>query len=179
MYETNLKLLIFLISLILINFPVYSEQNWKIVDKINKADETKTFFLISNKVLSFPEIEGPLKKTYSSIMFKCDAMKNISSFFGFTNKPNIKNSETEGMFNVVSTVIKFDDVVYDLKLYNPRTWRSNFFLTKSNSLFVKKIINTKNVSLEINWVNQGTKYFKYDTSGFLDIYKDFKNICGI
>ena len=41
------------------------------------------------------------------------------------------------------------------------------------------IINTKHISLEMNWINQGTKYFKYDTSGFLDIYNDFKRICGI
>ena len=174
-----MKLLIFFISIIFVNFPVYSDQNWKIIEKINKSGETKTFFLISNKVLSYPEIEGPLKNTYSSIMFKCDANKNLSSFFGFTNKPNIKNSETEGMFNVVSTVIKFDDTAYDIKLYNPRIWRSNFYLTKNNSLFVKKIINTEHISLEIDWINQGTKYFKYDTSGFLAIYNDFKNICGL
>ena len=174
-----MKLLIFLISIIFVNFPVYSDQNWKIIEKINKSGETKTFFLISNKVLSYPEIEGPLKNTYSSIMFKCDANKNLSSFFGFTNKPNIKNSETEGMFNVVSTVIKFDDTAYDIKLYNPRIWRSNFYLTKNNSLFVKKIINTEYISLEIDWINQGTKYFKYDTLGFLTIYNDFKNICGL
>ena len=174
-----MKLLIFFISIIFVNFPVYSDQNWKIIEKINKSGETKTFFLISNKVLSYPEIEGPLKNTYSSIMFKCDANKNLSSFFGFTNKPNIKNSETEGMFNVVSTVIKFDDTAYDIKLYNPRIWRSNFYLTKNNSLFVKKIINTEHISLEIDWINQGIKYFKYDTSGFLAIYNDFKNICGL
>ena len=174
-----MKLLIFFISIIFVNFPVYSDQNWKIIEKINKSGETKTFFLISNKVLSYPEIEGPLKNTYSSIMFKCDANKNLSSFFGFTNKPNIKNSETEGMFNVVSTVIKFDDTAYDIKLYNPRIWRSNFYLTKNNSLFVKKIINTEHISLEIDWINQGIKYFKYDTSGFLAVYNDFKNICGL
>ena len=174
-----MKILFFLISTLFISFPVYSNHNWKIVEKINNSDETKTFFLISNKVLSFPDIEGPLKNTYSSIMFKCDAKKNLSSFFGFTNKPNIKNSETEGMFDVVSTIIKFDDVAYNIKLYNPRLWRSNFYLTKSNSLFVKKIINTENVSLKVNWVNQGPKYFKYDTSGFLEMYNDLKNICGI
>ena len=174
-----MKLLIFLISIIFVNFPVYSDQNWKIIEKINKSGETKTFFLISNKVLSYPEIEGPLKNTYSSIMFKCDANKNLSSFFGFTNKPNIKNSETEGMFNVVSTVIKFDDTAYDIKLYNPRIWRSNFYLTKNNSLFVKKIINTEHISLEIDWINQGIKNFKYDTSGFLAVYNDFINICGL
>jgi hypothetical protein len=83
------------------------------------------------------------------------------------------------MFNVLSTIIKFDDTEYDIKLYNPRKWRSNFYLTKNNNLFVKRIINTKHISLEMNWINQGTKYFKYDTSGFLDIYNDFKNICGI
>lgn len=174
-----MKILFFLISTLFIIFPVYSDQNWKIVEKINKSDETKTFFLISNKVPSFPDIEGPLRNTYSSIMFKCDAKKNISSFFGFTKKPNIKISETEGMFNVLSTIIKFDDTEYDIKLYNPRKWRSNFYLTKNNNLFVKKIINTKHISLEMNWINQGTKYFKYDTSGFLDIYNDFKRICGI
>ena len=174
-----MKLLIFLISIIFVNFPVYSDQNWKIIEKINKSGETKTFFLISNKVSSYPEIEGPLKSTYSSIMFKCDANKNLSSFFGFTNKPNIKYSETEGMFNVVSTVIKFDDTAYDIKLYNPRIWRSNFYLTKNNSLFVKKIINTEHISLEIDWINQGIKNFKYDTSGFLAVYNDFINICGL
>jgi hypothetical protein len=112
-------------------------------------------------------------------MFKCDANKKLSSFFGFTNKPNIKNNKTEGMFNVVSTTIKYDDKKHDIDLYNPRRWRSNFYLTNNNNLFVKKLINTKNVSLEINWVNQGLKYFTHNTSGFLENYNNLKKACGL
>lgn len=169
----------FFILIFFISFSAYSNQNWKIVETINEGNQNKTFFLISNKVLSIPGIDGPFKNTYSAIMFKCDANKKLSSFFGFTNKPNIKNNKTEGMFNVVSTTIKYDDKKHDINLYNPRRWRSNFYLTNNNNLFVKKLINTKNVSLEINWVNQGLKYFTHNTSGFLENYNNLKKACGL
>ena len=174
-----MKSFFFFILIFFISFSAYSKQYWKIVEKINETNQNKTFFLVSNKVLSIPAIDGPFKNTYSAIMFKCDANKKLSSFFGFTNRPNIINNKTEGMFNVVSTIIKYDNKKHFIDLYNPKTWRSNFYLTNNNNMFVKKLINTKNVSLEINWVNQGPKYFIHNTSGFLENYNNLKKVCGL
>ena len=60
----------FFILIFFISFSAYSNQNWKIVETINEGNQNKTFFLISNKVLSIPGIDGPFKNTYSAIMFK-------------------------------------------------------------------------------------------------------------
>ena len=110
-------------------------------------------------------------------MFKCDDKQNLSSFFGFNNKPSIKFSGTEGIFNVIKVKIKYDKIEESIELYNPRTWKSNFFLMKDNIFFVQKLEQTNQFTLELNLINQGKKLFRFDTTGFLLNYNNLKKIC--
>jgi hypothetical protein len=175
--RAKMKLMLMALSFFFFSFSANSEQNWKIIENINETNQNKTYFLVSKQVLSNPPLNSPFENTYSSIMFKCDDKQNLSSFFGFNNKPSIKFSRTEGIFNVIKVKIKYDKIEESIELYNPRTWKSNFFLMKDNIFFVQKLEQTNQFTLELNLINQGKKLFRFDTTGFLLNYNNLKKIC--
>ncbi len=84
-------------------------------------------------------------------------------YVGFTNSPNLNDTEIEDGYNLIRTRIKFDDKIENVTL--TQNWGSKFLHFRKDSEIILNIAKSNSLLLELNWHGQGKTYFKFSLNG--------------
>ena len=96
-------------------------------------------------------------------------------YVGFTNAPNLNDTEIEQGYNLITTRIKWDDKVENISL--TQDWGSKFLHFRDDSNIIQKITKSNSVLLELNWHGQGKTYFKFSLSKSSAALDKIRNEC--
>ena len=151
-----------------------SEPAWNhFTSKDEMTGETQGF-ASSPRATSTSPMEFPYNGTQAWLGIGCDG-KSEWAYVGFTNAPNLNNTDTESGYNVVRTRVRWDEAVQNTKF--TQKWGAAFLHFESDSSAIAKIAGAKKVLLELDWHGQRPVYFEFTLKGSSDAIKKMRAIC--
>ena len=122
----------------------------------------RSAYTISILVKSKKPMSLPYAGVKAWIGVGCD--KNSEwAYIGFTESPNLVDTEIEDGYNVIETRFKWDKTVRTVKFVQEWGSKSMHFVNDKEA--ISKIISSKNATIELNWYGQGSVYFEFPLKG--------------
>ena len=103
----------------------------------------------------------PYGDTQAWLGVGCDG-ENEWAFFGFSNAPNLTDTEIEGGLNVIRTRVRWDDQVETTEF--TQKWGASFIHFRKGRAAIAKIAASSTVLLELSWYG-GRTYFSFSLNG--------------
>lgn len=128
----------------------------------------------SPETQSSKKMDFPYHDVSSWIGIGCDA-KSKWVYFGFNTTPNLSNDETKNGYNLISTRIKWNDKVENVKL--TQVWGEKFIHFENDKNAIEKIYTSNSVLLELQWHGQASTYFQYSLNGSSKAIDDIMEKC--
>lgn len=136
--------------------------SWSYTERKDVKTGKTSAFAISKHVTSTEPMQLPYKDTRSWIGYGCSELKEWV-YFGFTKQPNLQPAQRENGYNVIEPRLTFGDSLSSATL--TQDWGSKMLEVVWDDKVIEKLVSNKEALLELNWLGQGTKYFRYDLSG--------------
>ena len=134
----------------------------------------KQEFATSDKVASTKPMEFPYSGTKAWMGIGCDG-SNEWAYIGFSGSPNLNNTDTESGYDIVTTRVRWDDVVQQTKF--TQKWGDSFLHFRSTPAAIAKIAGAKTMLLELDWHGQRPVYFEFSLDGSSDAIKKMRASC--
>ena len=154
------KLIALIAILVSLSMPVLAQ--W---DVSSSTDEMtgKTFPYCFSPVTSpTKSMDFPYSDTQAWLAIGCDGDSEWV-YIGFTNEPNLLNTDTEDGYNVISTRIKWNDNVVNQKFI--QIWGAKFLFFSDDKAVIQNIMESNSLLVELNWHGNGITYFKFNLAG--------------
>ena len=116
----------------------------------------------------------PYGDTKGWIGIGCDG-ENEWVYAGFTNEPNLLDTEIGDGYNSIRTRIKFDDEIETVNLV--QTWSSKFLHFSNDKEIIEKIMKANTILLELNWYGEGSTYFRFNGGGSTSAINQIRESC--
>ena len=162
--NTNLKInvmkLIFSSILIVLSLPLLSQ--W---DNSNSTDEMTgevSAHCSSPLFSSTKSMDSPYSDTKAWLGIGCDGVSEWV-YVGFTNAPNLLDTDTQDGHNVFTTRIKWDDELTSERF--TQNWGAKFIHFKKDESAIQNIINSNTLLVELNWHGSGKTHFRFNLAG--------------
>jgi RNA polymerase subunit RPABC4/transcription elongation factor Spt4 len=104
----------------------------------------------------------------------CDG-KSEWVYIGFNSAPNLANDETEDGYSLISTRIKWDDSLENVKL--TQDWGAKFIHFREDSSALSKIAVSSKALLELQWHGEQPTYFEFSLNGSSKAIAEMRNKC--
>lgn len=148
------------IILFFIGLPIFAQ--WDNSSSIDEMTGEVSAYCSSQFVSSTKKMNFPYTDTKAFLGIGNDG-KSEWVYIGFTNQPNLLNTETKDGYNVFNTRIKWDDELTSSKFI--QTWGANSIQFWNSEEVVENIRNSNTVLLELEWHGSGKVYFRFNLSG--------------
>ena len=158
--KINVMKLIFSSILIVLSLPLLSQ--W---DNSNSTDEmTGEVSAYCSSPLTSPtkSMDFPYSDTKAWLGIGCDGVSEWV-YVGFTNSPNLLDTDTEDGYNVFTTRIKWDDELTSERFI--QNWGAKFIHFTDIEGAIENIIQSNTLLVELNWHGSGKTYFRFNLSG--------------
>ena len=116
----------------------------------------------------------PYGDTRGWIGIGCDG-ENEWVYAGFTNEPNLLDTDIGDGYNSIRTRIKFDDEIETVNLV--QTWSSKFLHFGNDKEIIEKIMKANTILLELNWYGEGSTYFRFSGGGSTSAINQIRESC--
>jgi len=104
----------------------------------------------------------PYTGTRAWLGFGCNGQDEWA-YVGFSNQPNLINTETRDGYHAFSTRVKFDDQVYTMDF--TQKWGDSFLEFDDDEATIARILTTGSALLELDWYSSGVVYFRFSLRG--------------
>lgn len=143
---------------------------------VSKDEMTGKFSAYASSPMISPtqRMEFPYSDVRSWMGVGCDN-ESEWAYFGFTTSPNLTKDETKDGYNLISTRIKWDNQVEEVKL--TQEWGSKFIHFSRNASALSKISQSGTVLLELHWHGQQSTYFEYSLQGSSKAISQIREQC--
>ena len=149
---------------------------WDVNIKKDKMSGEISTYASSSTVTSDEKMRFPYSNTKSWIGVGCKDGKEWA-YFGFTESPNLLNTETQSGYSILYAKIKIGKTVDKIKLL--QEWGDRFLsITNNAESFIEKLKQGKSILLELNWHGNGKTYFTYSLQGSTKALTKLQNECG-
>jgi len=168
------KVLVKNVIIILIVSSSYCLGQWNVSISKDEMTGESTSYVSSPSIGSNKPMGFPYSDTKAWMGVGCDG-KDYWVYFGFTNAPNLADTEIETGYNIIRTRIKWDENLESVKL--TQKWQSKFLHFDDDKIILQKIINSKYVLLELDWYGEGKVYFKFPLEGANKALDEMRSNC--
>ena len=162
--NTNLKInvmkLIFSSFLIVLSLPLLSQ--WNNSNSIDEMTGEVSAYCSSPLFSSTKNMVSPYSDTKAWLGIGCDGVSEWV-YVGFTNAPNLLDTDTQDGQNVFTTRIKWDDELTSERFI--QTWGAKSIQFTDTESAIENIINSNTLLVELNWYENGKTYFRFNLSG--------------
>lgn len=141
--------------------PVMKPQ-WRTSASVDKMMGRRQVFASSPTVSATEKMEFPYHDVSAWLGVGCDG-KSEWAYIGFTEAPNLTNTETESGYNRINTRIKWDGAVESVELL--QEWGASFLHFQTDHQIIKKMSTASSVLLELYWYGQNHPYFNFSLDG--------------
>lgn len=148
--------------------------DWSTTSSKDEMTGKVSVFAASKTAYPIPTMKFPYSDVKSWIGVGCDG-ENEWVYFGFSNDPNLTNTSTEDGYSLISTRLKWDDKVENVKL--TQDWGSRFIHFREDKKALLNLKNAQNVKLELQWHSQDRVYFNYSLRGSSKAIQEIQQKC--
>lgn len=131
-------------------------------------------FATSPRAASTRPMEFPYAGTQAWLGIGCNGSSEWA-YIGFTEAPNLNNTDTESGYNVVRTRVKWDESLENTKF--TQKWGASFLHFESDSSAITRVAGANKVLLELDWHGQRKVYFEFTLNGSSDAIKQMRASC--
>ena len=158
--NTYYKIIITIIFIVLQSTSLFAE--WNVVEKKDEMTGDKSAYAYSSNVKSTKEMDFPYGDVESWLGVGCDK-DSFWAYIGFTEAPNLQDTETEDGYNKIETRVKFGDEIMNIILV--QNWNAKSLHFINGTEIISKINKHHSMLLELNWYGEGDVYFSYSLRG--------------
>ena len=166
------KIILFITSLLVGN--CYANAQWDVSKSTDEMTGKISAYCSSQSVYSTKQMDFPYSNTQAWVGIGYDG-KNEWIYIGFTNQPNLNNTDTEDGYNGISTRVKWDDNI--TTEYLTQTWGAKFIHFTNDKAVLQNIMKSHTLLLELDWHGNGKTYFKFDLRGSSEAIVKMRSIC--
>jgi hypothetical protein len=124
---------------------------WRSFESGDEMSGKKSAYAASPRSSSKRAMDFPYHGTEAWIGFGCDN-KNEWVYVGFSEAPNLNDTETQDGYNVVKTRVRWDDTVISETF--TQKWGGAFFSFRNDDQAIQRIVSGNNVLVELDWHGQ-------------------------
>lgn len=136
--------------------------SWRNTTSRDEMTGEQSVYAVSPRVTSNTAMEFPYQNTQAWLAVGCDSDSEWA-YFGFTNAPNLNNTDTEDGYNIVRTRVRWDNAV-ETTTFTQR-WGDSFLHFRKGDSAIANIAAANSVMLELNWHGQRPVYFEVTLNG--------------
>lgn len=161
-------------ALVMLATPAYAVGNWSTSVSKDEMTGKKSAYATSSTVTSTTPMDFPYKGTTAHLGIGCDEGSEWV-YVGFSQSPNLQNTETKDGYNLIKTRVKWDDKVEETRL--SQDWGAKFIHFRKSKKIISKIDNSNELLFELNWHGEGKVYFKWPLKGSSEALKKIRAAC--
>ncbi len=98
------------------------------------------------------------------------------AYIGFSESPNLLNSEPEDGYSRILTRIKWDDKIESVAL--TQEWGSKFLSFEYDADAIARIASASSVLVELDWYGSERVYFRFSLGGSTAAISKIRDACG-
>jgi hypothetical protein len=135
---------------------------WTTFVQKDEMTNERMFFATSARSSPSRTLDFPYGDTKAWLGFGCKG-NDEWVFVGFSNQPNLVNTETGDGYNYFETRVKWGDQLETMRF--SQKWGASFIGFSDNAAAVAKITQASSVLLELDWYSNGQVYFRFSLRG--------------
>lgn len=147
---------------------------WETFTSVDKMTGKRQVFATSPKVPPTEPMGFPYRAVTAWLGVGCDG-KSEWAYIGFSEAPNLTDTETENGYNRINTRIKWNESIQNVTLI--QEWGSAFLHFQDDRQGIGKIITTKSALLELKWYGQDRPYFSFPLDGAAAAVAEIRKQC--
>ncbi|EQC47606.1 hypothetical protein [Bacteriovorax sp. Seq25_V] len=150
--------------------------SWEMSTSKDDMTGEKSYYASSPKAKAISRMSFPYSDVESWMAVGCKNSKTWV-YFGFSNAPNLNNTETHDGFNTFNSRIKWDNSLETTSFY--QKWGEQFLSFNNLDYDAEsKIKNHSSVMLDLDWHGQNKAIFRYSLKGSTKALKNVYSKCG-
>lgn len=142
--------------------PAKPASNFYVTSSVDEMTGEVSHYALSRSTRSLRQMSFPYTNTEGNLGFGCTSVSEWV-FMGFTNAPNLNETDTEDGYNLIRTRIRFDDQVQQAEL--TQEWGSSFIHFVGAQNIIPKLIDSSTLRVELNWHGEGNVHFEINLDG--------------
>lgn len=128
-----------------------AKPQWRSFESEDEMSGDKSAYAASPRTTSNRPMEFPYQGTESWIGFGCDG-QNEWTYLGFSEAPNLSDTETKDGYNLLRTRVRWDDSVGTETF--TQEWGDPFLNFRNDSQVIQQIVGGNSVLVELDWHGQ-------------------------
>lgn len=124
---------------------------WRSFESRDEISGKKSAYAASPRSSSMRAMSFPYHGTAAWVGFGCDS-KSEWAYVGFSEAPNLNDTETQDGYNVVKTRVRWDDTVISETF--TQKWGDAFLSFQNDNQAIQRIVSGNNVLVELDWHGQ-------------------------
>lgn len=104
----------------------------------------------------------------------CDASSEWA-YVGFTDSPNLTNTDTQSGFDLIRTRARFNDTVENVTL--TQQWGASALHFRNDSEIITKLTEANSLMLELSWYGEQQSLFEFSLNGSAAAISDMRSFC--
>lgn len=127
------------------------QPRWQSVESEDEMTGEKSAYAVSPRSSSNRAMDFPYQGTESWIGFGCNN-KDEWVYLGFSEAPNLNDTETQDGYNVINARVRWDDSVIQETF--TQDWSDPFLNFRNDNQAIQRIAGGNNVLVELDWHGQ-------------------------
>jgi len=166
------KVIVLIIVLVALSLPVFAQ--WDVSNSTDEMTGKVTTYCSSPSTYPTKSMDFPYSDTRAWLGVGFDGVTEWV-YIGFTNQPNLLNTNTEDGYNAISTRIKWDDDLLNESF--TQTWGAKFIHFVNDEIAIQNIMKSNTLLVELNWHGNGKTYFKFNLAGSSKAIAKMRSSC--
>lgn len=150
------------------------EPTWENTRSKDEMTGKQSSYAASPTVRSKTSMSFPYQDTQAWLGVGCDKGSEWA-YIGFTNAPNLNDTETEDGYNVIRTRFKWNDAVETVAL--TQKWGAEFLHFESDRNAIARIASASVAVLELDWHGQRPVHFEFSLRGSSAAVEQMRREC--
>jgi hypothetical protein len=138
------------------------DPTWENTRSKDEMTGKRSSYAASPTVASKAPMAFPYQGTKAWLGVGCDKDSEWA-YIGFTEAPNLNNTETEDGYNVIRTRFKWNETVETVTL--KQKWGAEFIHFQNERSVISRIASTSVAVLELDWHGQRPVHFEFPLRG--------------
>jgi hypothetical protein len=127
------------------------QPRWQSFESEDEMTSEKSAYAASPRSSSNRAMDFPYQGTESWLGFGCDS-ESEWVYLGFSEAPNLNDTDIQDGYNVINTRVKWDDSVVQETF--TQKWSDPFLSFRKDDQAIRRIVGGNNVLVELDWHGQ-------------------------
>ena len=157
---TKCKSGVIIVILVIFSVPLLGQ--WNVTNSTDEMTGMVSAYCSSPITSPTKPMDFPYSDLQAWLGIGCDGTSEWV-YIGFTDSPNLLDTEIEDGYNKISARIKWDDELTNESF--TQSWGAKFIHFRYDEDAIQNIMKTSTLLVELNWYGNGKTYVKFNLAG--------------